>query len=71
MSSRRESLRFVFVLAVFGLLSLGNMLTRPNLAIRPVDFVRLIGTGMCLGGAIVALVWHISSSPRRGGVGPN
>ena len=31
------------------------MLARPTLAnIRAVDFVHLIGTGMCLGGAIVA-----------------
>ena len=58
MSPRRESYRVVFVLAAFGLLSLFAMLTRPSLAaIRPVDFVHLIGTGMCLGGAIVALVW--------------
>jgi dienelactone hydrolase len=34
------------------------MLARPTLAnIRAVDFVHLIGTGMCFGGAIVALVW--------------
>ncbi|MBK7594781.1 MAG: hypothetical protein IPP98_04085 [Gemmatimonadetes bacterium] len=58
MSSRRESLRVVFVLAAFGLLSLGSMLTRPSLAtIRTVDFVHLIGTGMCLGGALMALAW--------------
>lgn len=58
MSSRRESLRVAFVLAAFGLLSLGSMLARPTLAtIRPVDFVHLIGTGMCLGAAIVAFAW--------------
>ena len=58
MSSRRESLRVVFVLATFGLLSLFSMLARPSLAtIRAVDIVHLVGTGMCLGGAIVALVW--------------
>ena len=58
MSSRRESLRVVFVLAAFGLIGLCSMLGRPTLAtIRAVDFVHLIGTGMCLGGAIVALVW--------------
>ena len=58
MNSRRESFRVVFVLAAFGLLSLFSMLARPTLAtIRPVDFVHLIGTGMCLGAAIVALVW--------------
>jgi hypothetical protein len=58
MSSRRESLRVVFVLAAFGLLSLGSMLARPTLAtIRAVDIVHLVATGMCLGGAIVALAW--------------
>lgn len=58
MRSRRESFRVVFVLAAFGLLSLFSMLARPTLAtIRPVDFVHLIGTGMCLGAAIVGFVW--------------
>jgi len=58
MSSRRESFRVAFVLAAFGLLSLCSMLDRPTIAtIRAVDFVHLVGTGMCLGGAIVAFVW--------------
>ena len=58
MSSRRESFRIAFVLTAFGLLSLFSMLTRPSLAtIRAVDFVHLIGTGMCLGGALVAFAW--------------
>lgn len=58
MRPRRESLRVAFVLAAFGLLGLFSMLARPALAnIRPVDFVHLIGTGMCLGGALVAFAW--------------
>jgi hypothetical protein len=58
MSPGRESLRVVFVLTAFGLLSLLSMLTRPTLAnIRAVDFVHLIGTGMCFGGAIMAFAW--------------
>jgi hypothetical protein len=58
MSSRRESFRVPFVLATFGLLSLLSMLARPTLAtIRAVDIVHLVGTGMCLGAAIVAFVW--------------
>jgi hypothetical protein len=58
MSSRRESFRVPFVLAAFGLLSLLSMLARPTLAtIRAVDIVHLVGTGMCLGAAIVAFVW--------------
>ena len=58
MKSRRESFRVAFVLAAFGLLSLLSMLGRPSLAnIRAVDFVHLIGTGMCLGAALVAFAW--------------
>jgi hypothetical protein len=58
MSSRRESLRVVFVLAAFGLLSIFSMLGRPSLAnIRTVDIVHLVGTGMCFGGALVAFAW--------------
>ena len=58
MGSRRESFRVVAVLAAFGLLSPCSMFARPSMAsIRAVDFVHLIGTGMCLGAAIVALVW--------------
>ena len=58
MSSRRESFRVAFVLAAFGLLSLCSMLGRPSLAtVRAVDIVHLIGTGMCLGAALVAFVW--------------
>ena len=58
MSSRRHSLRVVFVLAAFGLLSLCSMLARPSLAsIRAVDIVHLVGTGMCFGAAIVAFAW--------------
>ncbi|MES2306573.1 MAG: hypothetical protein V4558_13775 [Gemmatimonadota bacterium] len=63
MSSRRESFRVPLVLVVFGLLGLANVLTRPTIAtIRPVDVVRLIGTGMFLGAAIVALVWARAES---------
>lgn len=58
MSSHRESLRVVYALATFGLLGLCSMLARPAIAtIRVVDIMHLVGTGMCLGGAIVALVW--------------
>ena len=58
MSSRRESFRVAFVLAAFGLLSLCSMLGRPSLAtVRAVDIVHLIGTGMCLGAALVAFAW--------------
>lgn len=62
MTDGRGFVRVFFVLVSFGVLSLLLMLTRPSLAtIRPVDLVHLIGTGMCFGGAIVALVAH-----RRG-----
>jgi hypothetical protein len=58
MNSRRDSLRVVFVLAAFGLLGLFSMLARPSIAaIRVVDIVHLVGTGMCFGAALVALAW--------------
>ena len=56
MSERRSLLRVFVVLTVFGLGNLFVMLDKPSLAqIRAVDLVRLIGTGMCFGGALVAL----------------
>jgi len=58
MRARRHSYRVAFVLAAFGLLSLVSMLARPSLAsIRAVDIVHLIGTGMCLGAAVIAFAW--------------
>lgn len=62
MNDRTRSLRIVFVLGAFGVVSLLSMLSRPGLAnIRAVDVVHLIGTGMCFGGAIVALVFYLRS----------
>ena len=62
MNDGRGFARVFLVLVSFGVLSLLSMLTRPSLAaVRPVDIVHLVGTGMCFGGAIVALVAH-----RRG-----
>ncbi len=56
MSERRSLLRVFVVLAAFGLGNFFVMLGKPSLAqIRAVDLVRLIGTGMCFGGALVAL----------------
>jgi hypothetical protein len=64
MKDRRNFLRICFVLTAFGFMSLFAMLGRPTLAdIRAVDFVHLIGTGMCFGGAIVALA-AFYRSPR-------
>ena len=57
MNETRMFLRIFFVLITFGLISLLGTLDRPSMAnIRAVDIVHLIGTGMCFGGAIVALV---------------
>ena len=57
MNNRRRFLRIFFVLTVFGVMSLLAMPSRPALAnIRGVDVVRLIGTGMCFGGAIFSFV---------------
>ena len=56
MDERRSLLRVFVVLTLFGLLNCFAMLGKPSLAqIRAVDLVRLIGTGMCFGGALVAL----------------
>jgi hypothetical protein len=57
MSERRRLARIAAVLAVFGLASLFRMLGKPSFeTVRLVDAVQLIGTGMCFGAAIVALV---------------
>ncbi|HEU4892603.1 MAG TPA: hypothetical protein VFT47_13700 [Vicinamibacterales bacterium] len=44
-------------------LALTSVLRRKVTAIRPVDVVQLIGTGMCLGGAVVALVFALTAPP--------
>ena len=60
MSDRTASLRVFSVLCAFGVVSLLTMLSRSSLAnIRAVDVVHLIGTGMCFGGAIVALFGYL------------
>jgi hypothetical protein len=57
MNDRRMFLRIFFVLTAFGIVSFFAMLSSPAWAnIRGVDVVRLVGTGMCLGGAIVSFV---------------
>jgi len=56
MNEKRMFLRVFFMLITFGLIGLLGTLGRPSMAnIRAVDIVHLIGTGMCFGGAIVAL----------------
>jgi hypothetical protein len=55
--------RMSFILCAFGFVSLLGMLGRPSLAnIRAVDVVHLIATGMCFGGAIIALVLSFRSA---------
>lgn len=57
MNERRMFLRIFFVLTFFGVTSLFAMLSGSALAnIRGVEVVRLIGTGMCFGGAIVSFM---------------
>jgi hypothetical protein len=66
MSERRRLLRVFFVLAAFGVINCLAMLGKPSLQhIRPVDAVQLVGTGMCFGGAIVALGFFVGG-PRGG-----
>jgi hypothetical protein len=57
MNNRRRFPRIFFVLTLFGIMNLLHMLSSPTWAnIRGVDAVRLIGTGMCFGAAIVSFV---------------
>ena len=64
MNDRRKFFRIFFVLLAFGVLSLLRTIGRPSLAnVRAVDIVQLIGTGMCLGGALVALVLGLTQNP--------
>jgi uncharacterized membrane protein YcaP (DUF421 family) len=57
MNDRVRYTRVFFVLLVFGLFSLFNLVGRHGLdAMRAVDVVQLIGVGMCFGAAIFALV---------------
>jgi hypothetical protein len=61
MTDRRRFFRIFFVLLAFGLKNSLRMLGRPGLEnVRTVDIVQLIGTGMCLGGALVAMVVALS-----------
>lgn len=56
MNDRGRLIRVFVVLVVFGTGSFFSMLTRLSFqAIRAVDVVQLIGTGMCFGAAIMAL----------------
>jgi len=62
MNDRRRLLRVFVVLAAFGVINCFALLGQPGLQyIRLVDAVRLVGTGMCFGGAIVALVFFLGS----------
>ena len=66
LNSNRLLLRIFVILAIFGLVSLLAMLGKPGFeAIRAVDAVHLIGTGMCFGGAVVALILCLRG-PREG-----
>lgn len=57
MNNQRKFPRITFVLIFFGIMNFLAMLSSPAWAnIRVVDVVRLIGTGMCFGAAIVSLV---------------
>jgi hypothetical protein len=53
MNNKRRFPRIFFLLTFFGVMNLLTMLSSPAWTnIRGVDIVRLIGTGMCFGGAI-------------------
>jgi len=57
MTDRRRFGRICFILLAFGLVSLARATSSPSFeAMRAVDVVQLIGTGMCFGAGIMALV---------------
>lgn len=57
MNNRRRFPRISFLLTFFGIMNLLAMLSSPAWStIRGVDIVRLIGTGMCFGAAILSFV---------------
>jgi hypothetical protein len=57
MNNKRRFPRIFFLLTLFGIMNLLAVQSSPAWTnIRGVDIVRLIGTGMCFGGAIVFLV---------------
>jgi hypothetical protein len=61
----RRRLAPFWVPLLFGLLSLSNMIGRPSFAtIRGADAVQLLGTGMCFGVALAALVGLLRSRPK-------
>lgn len=63
--------RFFLMLTFFGIMNLLTMLNRPIwTAIRGVDVIRLIGTGMCFGGALIAFATYLQDrkSSRTGSI---
>jgi hypothetical protein len=64
MNDRRRFFRVFVVLFAFRVANFLRMFGKPALTtIRPVDVVQLIGTGMCLGGAVVSLVFALTAPP--------
>jgi hypothetical protein len=54
------------VLGAFTLVNIFTLVGRPSIAnIRTVDIMHLMGTGTCLGGALVALVFFFVFRYRR------
>ena len=59
MSDRPRQFPF-WVPLLFGLMSLTNVLMRPSMqAVRTVDTVQLVATGMCFGAALVGFGWFL------------
>jgi hypothetical protein len=57
MNNRTRFPRIFFMFTLFGIMNFLAMQSSPNWEnIRGVDVVRLIGTGMCFGAALISLV---------------
>jgi hypothetical protein len=66
MIDRQRLFRISVVLAVFGVGSILGMLSKGTFeALRLVDAVQLIGTGMCLGAALVAIILFRKTAPSK------
>jgi hypothetical protein len=62
---RRRRLVPIWVPVLLGLMSLSSMLSRPRIALlHGSDIVQMIGTGMCFGVALAALIAFLRSDPK-------
>lgn len=65
MTDRKRFVRIAAVLLIFSAMNGLRLLGRPGLEhVRPVDIVGVLGTGMCLGAALMAAGVALSRPPQ-------